>query len=167
MPNGKAQTQTAALKGKERRNEKPAAQTRQRKTAPPMAEPAKVAQEQRPAKLRDMIALAIRQPYAEEILLGRKRFEFRSSPTNIRRRVLIYASLKPGDPKRFAKLKKQPGDLPTGVVVGSVEIAGCRGEPGDYRWRLERPRRLKTPIKPERQPQPVWFYPFQRGRAAQ
>jgi hypothetical protein len=50
--------------------------------------------------------------------------------------VCPFASLKPGDLKRFAKLKKQPGDLPTGVVAGSVEIAGCKGEPGNYRWRL-------------------------------
>jgi hypothetical protein len=114
-----------------------------------------------------MIALAIRQPYAEEILLRRKRFEFRSIPTNISRRVLIYASLKPGDLKRFARLKVQPGDLPTGLLVGSVEIADCKGESGDYRWRLVEPRRLKRPIKPETQPQPVWFYPFQRGRDAQ
>jgi hypothetical protein len=107
-----------------------------------------------------MIALSIRQPYAEQILRGAKKYEYRSTLTKIRRRVLIYASLRPGDLAAFKKVKAEPGDLPTGLIVGSVEIADCEGTVGDYRWRLKNPRRIKPPVAPENQPQPIWFYPF-------
>ena len=113
-----------------------------------------------PAALRGSIALSVRQPYAEQIMRGMKKFEFRAMPTYKRGRVVIYASLKPGDPAEFKKLKVEPGDLPTGVIVGSVEITDCLGEPGDYRWKLERPRRIKRLVAPKQQPQPAWFYPF-------
>ena len=39
-------------------------------------------------------AISIRQPYAELILRGKKKNEFRSRPTNIRERVYIYAALR-------------------------------------------------------------------------
>jgi hypothetical protein len=75
--------------------------------------------------------------------------------------VYIYASKVPrDDPSSWAKVKLQPGDLPTVVLVGTVEIVGCVGEPGDYQWKLARPKRLKKPIKPRRMPQPVFFAPF-------
>jgi hypothetical protein len=35
----------------------------------------------------------------------------------------------------------KPGDLPTGVLVGTVEIADCTERSGDYQWHLERPKR--------------------------
>jgi hypothetical protein len=35
-------------------------------------------------------------------------------------------------------------DLPTGVLVGTVEITDCSGEPGDYRWHLARPAAIAT-----------------------
>jgi len=114
--------------------------------------------------LQDTIGLSIRQPYAEEILRGLKRKEYRSRTTKIRGRVLIYASLQPGDPRRFAKLGLDPGDLPTGLVVGSVEIMGCKGTPGEYEWYLANPRRIKQPLPPKNRPQPGWFYPFRRGK---
>jgi rubrerythrin len=81
-----------------------------------------------------MRALSIRQPYAEQISRGTKRFEYRSRPTAIRGRIYIYASLKPGKAEEFERMHIQPGDLPTGVLVGTVEITDCSGEPGDYRW---------------------------------
>jgi hypothetical protein len=107
-----------------------------------------------------MRALSIRQPYAEQILRGQKKIEYRSRPTNIRERVYIYASLTPGDPDDFRKMHLQPGDLPTGLLVGTVEIADCTGKPGDYNWILKNPERLQQKIKPLNHPQPVWFYPF-------
>jgi len=61
---------------------------------------------------------------------------------------------------RWAKVKLEPGDLPTSVCVGTVEIVDCVGEPGDYQWKLARPKRLKNPITPKRMPQPVFFTPF-------
>ena len=105
-------------------------------------------------------ALSVRQPHAENILRGIKRSESRSTRTHIRERVYIYASTKPADAKLFASLRCSPGDLPTGVLVGSVEIVGCTGSKGRYKWHLERPRRLLRRVKPTRQPQPVWFRPF-------
>ena len=112
--------------------------------------------------MNDMRALSIRQPYAEFILRGIKKVEYRSRPTNIRSRVYIYASMKPGDVKVFAEMDAQPGDFPTGVLVGTVEIVDCTGKPGDYQWHLANPERLAKPIKPKNQPLPAWFYPFKK-----
>ncbi len=53
-----------------------------------------------------------------------------------------------------------PGELTTGVLVGTVEIVDCTGNPGDYKWHLANPERLETPIKPKNQPLPAWFYQF-------
>jgi hypothetical protein len=117
-----------------------------------------------PVDVQNTIGLSIRQPYVEEILRGLKRVEYRTRATNIRGRVLIYASLQPGNPSRFAKLKVEPGGLPTGVVVGSVEITDCTGTPGDYQWHLAKPRRIKRPMPPRNRPQPGWFYPFRRDK---
>ena len=106
-------------------------------------------------------ALSVRQPFAELILRGIKRIEYRSIPTHKRERVYIYASKVPrNDPSSWAIVKRQPGDLPTGMLVGTVEIVGCDGEPRNYRWKLARPKRLKKPVKPKRMPQPVFFSPF-------
>lgn len=49
-------------------------------------------------KQKAVRALSIRQPYAEQILHGTKRIEYRSKPVRFCERVHIYASLKPGDP---------------------------------------------------------------------
>lgn len=107
-----------------------------------------------------MRALSIRQPYAEQILRGIKKVEYRTRPTHVRERVYIYASKQPGPAREFARLRLQVGDLPTGVLVGTVEVVDCTGDDGDYRWHLARPRRLSRLRKPKRRPQPSWFYPF-------
>ncbi len=105
-------------------------------------------------------ALSIRQPYAEQILRGTKTIEYRSQPTKIRERVYVYASQTPGAIEDFEDMGLQPGDLPTGVLVGTIEISDCTGYPGDYKWHLAHPQRLSQPIKPENHPQPSWFFPF-------
>ncbi len=106
-------------------------------------------------------ALSVRQPHAENILRGTKKIEYRSTRTHIRERVYIYASTKPADAELFAKLGRQSGDLPTGVLVGTVEIVGCtqKGE-RDFHWHLANPKKLTKRLKPKNQPQPVWFRPF-------
>lgn len=91
---------------------------------------------------------------------GTKRVEYRSRPTRIEGRVLIYASVKPGPASEFKKVNAEPGDLPVGAIVGSVEIVKCTGEPGDYKWHLANPRRLRKPVVPKNHPQPAWFKPF-------
>jgi len=105
-------------------------------------------------------ALSIRQPYAEQIMRGTKKIEYRSMPTHIRERVYIYASMKPGDLDEFAKLRCEPGDLPTGVLIGTVEVVDCSGSDRDYEWHLARPKRLSKHLKPNKQAQPSWFHPF-------
>jgi len=109
-------------------------------------------------------ALSIRQPYAEQIMQGTKKIEYRSRPTNIRERVYIYAGLKPGDKEDFDLIGVKPGDLPTGVLIGSVEIVNCKKKHGEYWWYLKNPVRLEEYIKPERQPQPAFFFPFEDSK---
>jgi hypothetical protein len=105
--------------------------------------------------MKNMRALSIRQPYAEQILRGNKKIVYRGRSTNIRERVYIYASLTPGDAEDWEAMKMQPGDLPRGVLVGTVEISDCTGRPGDYKWHLTKPDRLKRQMKPKKHPQPV------------
>ena len=105
-------------------------------------------------------ALSIQQPFAELIMVGKKKYEYRTIPTKIRERVYVYASKKAGPTQRWDESKYEPGSLPTGVLVGTVEIIGCEENAGEYAWKLARPKRLKRRIKPKNQPQPVWFHPF-------
>lgn len=113
-------------------------------------------------KNSEIRAISIRQPYVELILRGLKRYEYRSRPTRIRGRVYIYASLRPGDEDGFRKLGKAPGELPTGRIVGTVEVVGCRffSSRGCYGYELKNPKRLKKTLAPKKQPQPCWFFPF-------
>jgi hypothetical protein len=46
--------------------------------------------------MRPKRALSIRQPFAELIMTGKKKHEYRNIPTNIRERVYVYASNTPG-----------------------------------------------------------------------
>lgn len=110
--------------------------------------------------MKNMRALSIRQPYAELILRGIKKIEYRKMVTHIRGRIYIYASLTPGHIDDWEDIQKKPGDLPTGVLVGTVEITDCTGEPGDYHWHLANPERLERNLKPQKHPQPSWFNPF-------
>jgi predicted transcriptional regulator len=107
-----------------------------------------------------MSALSLQQPNAEQILRGKKKIEYRSMPTSKRERVFIYASKRPHTKLSWKEIGLKPGDLPTGKIVGTVEVVGCRKVRGEYEWDLAKPIRLKRPIKPKNQPQPAWFYPF-------
>jgi ASCH domain len=143
-------------------------------------------------------ALSIRQPFAELILRGIKTVEYRSRPTRIiGERFHIYASKTPASrpiwsedlqvahpppPLWMIELAEQVGlidpdaILPTGVIVGTAEVARCellvaRGnsqqatsndQPATpmYAWHLAGVERAKTFRKPKKHPQPVWFNPF-------
>lgn len=110
---------------------------------------------------RPTVALAVRQPYAELILVGKKRFEYRSVRTKKRERVYIYAAKQPLDDIRaWRAARAEPGTLPVGVIVGSVEITNCAGRDGEYSWKLANPQRAKRAVKPKRMPQPIFFRPF-------
>jgi ASCH domain-containing protein len=124
-------------------------------------------------------ALSIKQPWSELILRGDKTIEARSRRTHVRGRIQIYASLGGVSPEHQARVLETYGvdtsNLPRGLLVGSVEIVDCRplspvdsraaGFPvdrgtTDFAWVLEKPRRARELIKPDKHPQPVFFNPF-------
>ena len=107
-----------------------------------------------------MSALSLQQPNAEMVLRRKKKIEYRSMPTNKRERVYIYASKRPADNDAWRKIKMKPGELPKGVLVGTVEIVNSRKTRTGYEWDLANPARLKRLRKPKNHPQPAWFYPF-------
>ena len=144
-----------------------------------------------------MRALSIRQPFAELILRGMKTIEYRTRPTRvIGERFWIYASKKPADargasqdgmvwsrdlavpsaplPPWMLELAEglrlwKPGELPTGVIVGSAMIERCEqvdAQPSGtqrgsmFGWHLTGVERIAQPLKPTGHPQPVWFLPF-------
>ena len=107
-----------------------------------------------------MSALSLRQPNAEQVLRGKKKIEYRNMPTSKRERVYIYASNTPADQEAWDEIKLAPGDLPTGVLVGTDRIVGCRKTKIEYEWDLAGPLRLKRHINPKNHLQPAWFYPF-------
>jgi hypothetical protein len=115
------------------------------------------------ARLEPMRALSIRQPHAEAIMRGRKKVECRTGPTRVRGRVLIYAGLGRFSAAEEADMMEEYGirdvtcdDLHRGVLVGTVDLYDCDGG----KWYLRDPQRAEKPVRPRRQPQPVWFYPF-------
>jgi hypothetical protein len=113
-------------------------------------------------------ALSVRQPWVELILCGKKRAEYRRRPTNIRERVYLYASLQPADwPSAWRAVDAEPGELPTGRVIGSVEIVNCEwdAEQDCYAYLLRAPSRLSRALVPVNQPQPGFWRPqFRRSR---
>ena len=138
-----------------------------------------------------MLALSIRQPYAELILRGIKTVEYRSRPTRIiGQRFYIYASkgsevrvqgsgkskawsrdlaVPAGDalPAWMIELAEQVGMieagalLPTGVIVGSAVIEKVTRNHDLFEWHLAGIERAKKLRKPSGHPQPVWFHPFE------
>jgi hypothetical protein len=108
-------------------------------------------------------AISIRQPWVEMILLGKKTAEYRSRPTNIRERVYLYASLTPaeGSARAWRSLGKQPGELPSGAIVGTVKIVDCRWDNRRecYAYVLRDPKRIAKPIYAKNQPQPAFWRP--------
>jgi len=107
-------------------------------------------------------AFSVHQPFAEQIMLGAKKFEYRNMKTKKRARVYVYASLR-NNKQAYEEMKKEPGDFPNGVIVGTVEIVGCTvNSNGGYKWHLANPKRLRKPIKPDHKGQPVWFTPFEK-----
>lgn len=131
-------------------------------------------------------ALSIRQPYAELILRGIKRVEYRAHATKLLgERFWIYAPKKALTPEEFGKrvwsndlavannvpawmlelaeqirMIEPDALLPTGVVVGSAVIEKVTRADELYAWHLGEVERLAEPRKPTGHPQPVWFNAF-------
>lgn len=133
------------------------------RTHPPKSSAPPEATESHETDILSMRALSVRQPYVEQILRGTKKIEYRSTPTSIRGRVLLYASRIPGPAAAFTNARLERTELIRGAVVGSVEIVDCRPGPDGYEWGLRHPRRMPVPMIPDTKPQPIWFYPFRRG----
>lgn len=99
-------------------------------------------------------ALSVRQPFAHFIIMGEKRFEYRSRRCHIRGRVYVYAG------KNVAELDGDDWDLPRGLIIGSVEIVDCRvADPRGFAWILANPRRYDKPLRQYGIPQPGFFKP--------
>lgn len=106
-------------------------------------------------------AISIKQPFVEQILRGIKTREYRSQPTRITGRVYPYASLKPRpETAEGRKLGVPVGELPCGLVVGTVEIVKCVGVPnGGFAYVLAKPKRLAKRLTPRNHPQPCFWIP--------
>lgn len=111
--------------------------------------------------MRKLRALSIRQPFAELVMRGSKKFEYRSRSTRIRGRVYVYASSKPRPRPDWARISLGREGVPLGAIIGTVEIVGCKQmRTGGFAWALRAPKRLPRPAAPKLHPQPVWFFPF-------
>jgi ASCH domain len=90
-----------------------------------------------------MKCLSIRQPYAELIISGAKRVEYRNWNTEFRGQFLVHASKTPD--------RKVKTDLPVGVVIGKVTLYSVRHFKNrkkgyQYGFLLKNPQRFKKPI---------------------
>lgn len=134
---------------------------------------------------KNIIALGIRQPWAELILSGRKTIEVRSLNTRQRGTIYIYASKKLSEHPAAREAARKYGvdvdSLPLGVIVGTVDIidsyackagdaiAACLPKShieGQVGWKLGNPRRFSEPLTVRFLPYGVWFYPYQRRSAS-
>jgi len=127
----------------------------------------------------DLLALTIQQPWAELILQGIKTIEVRSLKSRPRL-IYLYTSRKHSSSSAAQVAIEEHGieidSLPTGHVVGTVEIVECRKSlPADsvaacvpeaaladrQAWVLANPKRCK-PMPAKFIPYGMWFYPFKR-----
>ena len=130
---------------------------------------------------RDMIALGIRQPWAELILRGVKPIEVRSQETAQRGPIYVYASKKfadmPAADRAVETHKLDVESLPRGLIVGTVDIVASRPcRPSDssaacvpqsfltgyFSWELVNATRFEEPMTVRFLPYGVWFYPWKR-----
>jgi len=81
----------------------------------------------------------------------------------------VYAGLGPSLPHDYLEYGLDRKRLPTGVLVGTVEVVDCyevyasddpKHEGPLYAYVFSEPRRLRQCLTPENHPQPTWFRPF-------
>ena len=83
-----------------------------------------------------MKVLTIKQPWATLIMQGDKRFEFRSWQTKYRGDLLIHAG-KGIDKEAMKRLAKYiPEDMPTGKILGKVNLVDCIKMSPDFKEKL-------------------------------
>jgi hypothetical protein len=131
----------------------------------------------------ELIALGIRQPWAELIVRGVKTIEVRTVDTAIRGPIYVYSSRKvsdhPAAARAAADFDVDLASLPRGLLVGTVAIESTGPlteadaaaallsaeelrQTGRYGWRLTSPERLESPLSVRFLPYGIWFYPFRR-----
>ena len=133
---------------------------------------------------RDMIALGIRQPWAELILRGVKTIEIRSQDTAQRGTIYVYAAKKfadiPAADRAVETHKLDVESLPRGLIVGTVDIVASRPcQPSDsnaacvprsyltgqFAWELANATLFEEPMTVRFLPYGVWFYPWKRRKS--
>lgn len=92
-----------------------------------------------------MRALSIRQPWVELIFRGDEPIEYRTWKTNHRGPLLIHAS-RTVEYEDVEDLGWTAEALPTGALVGVVEVTNCTEVEGGYAWHLAKPKRFPKPI---------------------
>jgi ASCH domain len=115
-----------------------------------------------------MKALSFRQPFADAVVAGLKKVDFRGLSTRHRGPLVIHASATYGPTERaaFDELRKRRLRLPEpaperrGAIIGVVELTACRPaaaadrrkalaelpEDGAFAYELATPRPLPTPV---------------------
>lgn len=93
--------------------------------------------------------LAIRQPWASLIIRGLKNIEVRSKNTFVRGTIAIYASraiIRKKDLKwvneNYDVPIEQLDDLPTGMIIGTVNLIECKEYESDFHFKLDQRRHL-------------------------
>ena len=134
---------------------------------------------------RDLIALGIRQPWAELILRGIKTIEVRTLATNVRGSIYLYAGKRFADVPAAGEMMEKHGlrtdELIFERLVGTVDVVDSRSctsrdaaaacvprslLDGKQAWCLAHPVRLEDPLRVRFRPYGVWFYPFKRRTPA-
>ena len=113
-----------------------------------------------------MKALTIKQPWADLIVNGYKKYEFRSWKTNYRGKILIHAGLS-FEKDKVAKFKDYNLSLIKGAIIGEADITDCilvdeqflkkvreidpivynqSGHVEKYAWKLENIKKYDQPI---------------------
>ncbi|WP_135605396.1 ASCH domain-containing protein [Methanococcoides sp. NM1] len=93
--------------------------------------------------------LAIRQPWASLVIHGLKNIDIRSKNTSIRGTIAIYASRAPIRKKDLKWVNEnydvpleQLDDLPTGMIIGTVNLIECMEYESDFHFKLDHRRHL-------------------------
>lgn len=113
-----------------------------------------------------MKALTIRQPWADLIVNGYKKYEFRSWKTNYRGKILIHAGLSV-EKDQVTKFKDYKLSSVKGAIIGEAVITDCilvdkqlskklnkidplvygqSGHVEKYAWKLEKVKKYEQPI---------------------
>ena len=112
-----------------------------------------------------MKVLTIKQPWANLIIEGYKKYEFRSWKTNYRGKILIHAGLST-DKEYIKECNCYNLDYINGAIIGEIEIVDCilvddkmnnelnitnpivyrHNYVGKYAWKIENAKIYKKPI---------------------